>query len=159
MKTRKKQLSNLQKTHKDEQTIHMNKLGQTQAIELGDKLMRTNMNRVDGVLLNINNGNQQIGYMNTELKRQEENMLEVQEEAYEIESILKRSRKLIMEFTHSYYKDKCIRILSILILLLVTVIVVIVFVKKGGGGEEKKVIVIEGIRSGAASGLMGKFLL
>jgi uncharacterized protein (UPF0303 family) len=113
MKKLQEKNSKTEISYKNEKTVHVNQLGQQQAIELGDKLMRTNKDRVDGVLLNINAGNEQIGYMGVELKRQEEGMLQVQEETYEIESILKRSRKLILEFTHSYYKDKCIRILSI----------------------------------------------
>lgn len=113
MKKLQEKNSKTEISHKNEKTVHVNQLGQQQAIELGDKLMGTNKDRVDGVLLNINAGNEQIGYMGVELKRQEDNMLQVQEETYEIESILKRSRKLILEFTHSYYKDKCIRILSI----------------------------------------------
>lgn len=113
MKKLQEKNSKTEISHKNEKTVHVDQLGQQQAIELGDKLMRTNKDRVDGVLLNINAGNEQIGYMGVELKRQEEGMLQVQEETYEIESILKRSRKLILEFTHSYYKDKCIRILSI----------------------------------------------
>jgi uncharacterized protein (UPF0303 family) len=113
MKKLQEKNSKTEISYKNEKTVHINQLGQQQAIELGDKLMRTNKDRVDGVLLNINAGNEQIGYMGVELKRQEEGMLQVQEETYEIESILKRSRKLILEFTHSYYKDKCIRILSI----------------------------------------------
>jgi hypothetical protein len=113
MKKLQEKNSKTEISYKNEKTVHVNQLGQQQAIELGDKLMRTNKDRVDGVLLNINAGNEQIGYMGVELKRQEEGMLQVQEETYKIESILKRSRKLILEFTHSYYKDKCIRILSI----------------------------------------------
>jgi hypothetical protein len=113
MKKLKEKNSKTEISHKNEKIVHVNELGQQQAIELGDKLMGTNKDRVDGVLLNINAGNEQIGYMGVDLKRQEDNMLQVQEETYEIESILKRSRKLILEFTHSYYKDKCIRILSI----------------------------------------------
>lgn len=113
MKKLQEKNSKTEISHKNEKTVQVAQLGQQQAIELGDKLMRTNKDRVDGVLLNINAGNEQIGYMGVELKRQEEGMLQVQEETYEIESILKRSRKLILEFTHSYYKDKCIRILSI----------------------------------------------
>jgi hypothetical protein len=113
MKKLKEKNSKTEISHKNEKIVHVNELGQQQAIELGDKLMGTNKDRVDGVLLNINAGNEQIGYMGVDLKRQEDNMLQVQEETYEIESILKRSRKLILEFTHSYYKDKCIRMVSI----------------------------------------------
>ena len=49
MKKLKEKNAKVEIAHKDQKTIHVNQLGQQQAIELGDKLMGTNKERVDGV--------------------------------------------------------------------------------------------------------------
>lgn len=114
-----------QKDDSHNQKSNVHKMEREQVIHIGDDLQNRALEKVKNINLNVNDGNLDIREMNKELEAQDEKQKEIQDEVYEIGSALKRSQKLIGYFAREYYKDKCVRILSIIIILLIITIVIV----------------------------------
>ena len=104
----------------DENTSKTNQkelLTQEQAVNLGDDFLEDGKQRLDEINLGVRQGNVVLRDVNAEIANQNQDLLGIKEEIYQIDSVMKRSKKLISHFSRSYYEDNCIRVLSIIIML------------------------------------------
>ena len=100
-------------------------------IEAGDKMQGEALDIVTGLVKETDDQNKMVADMREELLRQREKLLEVHQNAMNMQSTLKKSKDYLMQFTRELYQDKFIRILVLMILVaLVAVVIVGIFRKK-----------------------------
>lgn len=108
-------------------------------IKLGDEMQDDGIERLLRMNKDMDLNNQKVGDINQELQTQNEKMMAAEETVKDIESTLKRARKLIAYFSEEFYKDKCIRILVSLIIVVLIAICVTFYIKKKNGSSTSPV--------------------
>ena len=94
-------------------------------IKIGDHFMNRALEETKRIHKELDRNNQQADAINVELKGQNERLEVVDEEMSEIKMLLVQSKKRIIKMLVSFYKDRIILVLCILVLLLSVIVVAV----------------------------------
>lgn len=92
-------------------------------------MLNDGLSRMRKITKDVNNNNQLVDKTNQQLIEDNERLMEIGERIKTTVGVLKEAGKHITAVAKSYYKDKCIVGVSILVLLLVITVVVVGIVK------------------------------
>lgn len=92
-------------------------------------MLNDGLARMRQINKDVNNNNQLMDHTNQQLVEDNERLMEIGERIKTTVGVLKEAGKHITAVAKSYYKDKCIVGVSILVLLLVITVVVVGIVK------------------------------
>ena len=99
-------------------------------IQLGDDMQDDGIERLLQLNRDMDINQLKVNDINEELFSQGQKLANADSEVKDIDSTLKRAKKIIMYFSEELYQDKCIRILVLLIVLTLIAICALIFFKK-----------------------------
>lgn len=96
---------------------------------MGDQILNDGLAKLNRLNLELNVNNDVMNVANEQLAEDNERLLEIGEKIKTTMGVLKEAGKYITHIAKSYYKDKCLVGVSILILLLIVTVVIVGVVK------------------------------
>lgn len=110
--------------------ISIVKSKEQQIFTLGDQILDDGISRLQKINFDLNQNNEKINVANQLMVEDEERLMEIGEKINSTMGILREANKYISSIAKSYYKDKCIVGVSILILILIVTVAIVGIVKK-----------------------------
>lgn len=99
--------------------------------DLGDDILNDGIARLKMIHKDLHQNNELMNAANQQIGEDNERLMEIGEKIKTTRGVLKEAGKHITAIAKSYYKDKCIVGMSIIVMLLVIVVVIVGAVKGG----------------------------